>query len=247
MATILLTIKYQGTGFFVFRFILLSSMSSFTRLQVYQTLLENPIMPIFFHDDPEVCKRILTACYEGGIRCCEFTNRGDYAHETYGALRKFSRQQFPDMVIGAGTLVEAPTTALYIQLGADFIVSPTLHEDVGRLCNRRKIGWLPGCFTLSEISKAEELGVEFVKLFPGQASSPDFIRAIHGPMPWTRIIVTGGVEPTADSLRAWLGAGATGVGIGSQLFPKQKIKDGAWDDITATIENAVRLAHSLRK
>ena len=221
-------------------------MSSFSRLQVYQTLLENPIMPIFYQDDLDTCQRILTACYEGGIRCCEFTNRGDYAHETYGALRKFGKKQFPDMVIGAGTLVEPATTALYIQLGADFIVAPSLSEDVGRVCNRRKIGWLPGCFTLSEMARAEELGAEFVKLFPGQVATPDYIRAIHGPMPWTRIIVTGGVEPTEDSLRAWLGAGAAGVGIGSQLFPKQKIKDGAWADITATIENAVRLARGLR-
>ncbi len=217
-------------------------MASFTRLQVYQTLLENPIMPIFHHNDIEVAKKILTACYEGGIRICEFTNRGDYAHETYSELRKFGKKNFPDLVVGAGTIVDAASATLYIQLGADFIVAPVLHQDVAITCNRRKIAWMPGCFTLSEISKAEEWGAEIVKLFPGQASSPEFVKAIKGPMPWTDIVVTGGVEPTQASLKTWFDAGVRGVGIGSQLFPKNLVEANDWQTIADKITEAVRVA-----
>ncbi len=221
-------------------------MPSHTRIHVYNTLLAHPVMPIFHHNDLEVCQKILTACYEGGIRVCEFTNRGDFAHETYAELRKFGRKNFPDMVIGAGTIVDVGSASLYIQLGADFIVAPVLHDDVARTCNRRKIGWMPGTFTLSEISRAEELGAEFVKLFPGNATSPDFVKAIKAPMPWTNIVVTGGVEPTEASLKAWFGAGAAAVGIGSQLFPKAMVEAGNWDGIAARITEAVRTAQAVR-
>lgn len=221
-------------------------MASHTRIHVYNTLLANPVMPIFHHNDLEVCQKILTACYEGGIRVCEFTNRGDFAHETYAELRKFGHQRFPDMVIGAGTIMDAGTASLYIQLGADFLVAPVLHEDVALVCNRRKIGWMPGTFTLSEISRAEELGAEFVKLFPGNATSPDFVKAIKAPMPWTNLVVTGGVEPTEASLRAWFSAGASAVGIGSQLFPKKMVEDGDWQGIAARINEAVRTARAVR-
>lgn len=221
-------------------------MASHSRIHVYNTVLAHPVMPIFHHNDLDVCKRILTACYEGGIRICEFTNRGDFVHEIYGELRKFGRANFPEMVIGAGTIMDAGTASLYIQLGADFLVAPVLHEDVARVCNRRKIGWMPGTYTLSEISRAEELGAEFVKLFPGQATTPDFVKAIKAPMPWTNIVVTGGVEPTEVSMRSWFSAGASAVGIGSQLFPKAMIEANDWMGIAARIEEAVRIAQSLK-
>ncbi|MFT4031311.1 MAG: bifunctional 4-hydroxy-2-oxoglutarate aldolase/2-dehydro-3-deoxy-phosphogluconate aldolase [Siphonobacter sp.] len=221
-------------------------MASFTRLQVYQILLENPIMPIFHHNDVEVARKILTACYEGGIRICEFTNRGDFAHETYSELRKFGKKNFPEMVIGAGTIMDAASATLFIQLGADFVVAPVLQQEVAITCNRRKIGWMPGCFTLSEISQAEEWGAEIVKLFPGQASSPEFVKAIKGPMPWTDIVVTGGVEPTEASLKSWFDAGVRGVGMGSQLFPKKLVDSGEWQSITQKVEEAVRIAKALK-
>lgn len=221
-------------------------MALHTRLQVYQKTLDYPVMPIFYTPDVEVGKRLLTACYEAGIRVCEFTNRGDFAHETYAELSKFAKRQFPELAFGAGTILDGPTAALYIQLGADFLVTPLLKHDVGVVCNRRKIGWMPGVFSPTEIAQAEEWGAEFVKIFPGNTLSPDFVKAFLAPSPWTNVVVTGGVEPTEPSMKTWFSAGAKCVGIGSALAPKNMIEAGDWTGITERISAALRVAQALR-
>src|SRR5690606_24165713 len=139
-----------------------------------------------------------------GIRVFEFTNRGDYAHEVFTVLNKYAAQTLPEMILGVGSVVDAGTTSLYIQLGANFIVSPILNEDMAKVCNRRKVMWSPGCGSLSEINKAEELGAEVVKIFPGsEVGGPSFVKAVKGPCPWTNIMPTGGVTPTEDNLKGW--------------------------------------------
>ena len=209
------------------------NMSRFSRLKVYQTIEETGIVPVFYHPDAELAKKVVKACYEGGIRAFEFTNRGDFAHEVFTELVKWAEKECPEMILGIGSIVDAPTAALYIQLGANFVVGPLLNPDIFKVCNRRQIAYSPGCATTSEIGLAQELGAEIVKVFPGgNVGGPSFVKNIKGPMPWTKIMVTGGVEPTRDNLSAWFKAGVTAVGMGSNLFPKEVIKAGEWERIS---------------
>lgn len=206
------------------------------------------VIPVFYHADAELCKEILRASYAAGIRVFEFTNRGDFAHEVFGTLNKWAATELPELMLGVGSVVDAPTTALYIQLGAAFVVSPLLNEDMAPVCNRRKILWAPGCGSLSEIGRAEELGAEIVKIFPGSSvGGPDFVKAVKGPCPWSSIMPTGGVEPTEESLKAWFKAGVTCVGMGSNLFPKKLIEAKDWNAITDTINNIRAIIASVRQ
>jgi 2-dehydro-3-deoxyphosphogluconate aldolase/(4S)-4-hydroxy-2-oxoglutarate aldolase len=198
-------------------------MSRFTRIEVALTMKENGMVPVFFHKDIEVCKQVLKACYDGGARVFEFTNRGERAHVVFQELIIWAERETPDMILGVGSIVDAGTTSLYIQLGASFIVSPVLNPEMAKVCNRRKISWSPGCGSLSEISQAEELGAEVVKIFPGsQVGGPGFVKAILGPCPWSSIMPTGGVSPDEENLTAWIKAGVHCVGMGSQLMVKDE-------------------------
>ncbi len=222
-------------------------MARFTRIDVALKMKETGIVPVFYHPGIETCEKVLMACYKAGIRVFEFTNRGDYAHEVFGELNKFAASETPDMIMGVGSVVDAPTAALYIQLGANFIVSPLLNPEMAKVCNRRKIAWSPGCGSVSEISQAEELGAEVVKIFPGsQVGGPGFVKALKGPCPWTHIMPTGGVQPTRDSLEAWFSAGAYCVGMGSKLIPKELIKTGDFEALEQKIKHALDLANELR-
>lgn len=205
------------------------------------------LVPVFYHSDPETCKGVLEACYRGGIRAFEFTNRGDYAHEIFAELNRYAGPRFPEMMMGAGTILDAPTAALYIQLGADFIVQPVVKEDVATVCHRRKIAWIPGASTLTEVSRAEELGAEVVKVFPGSVTGPAFVSAIKGPSPWSSLMVTGGVEPEEENLRSWFNAGVTCVGIGSQLFPKDLLAKKDFDGLAAKITDVMVMIDRIRK
>lgn len=205
------------------------------------------VIPVFYHADAELCKEILRASYAAGIRVFEFTNRGDFAHEVFGALNQWAATELPELMLGVGSVVDAPTAALYIQLGAAFVVSPLLNEEMAPVCNRRKILWAPGCGSLSEIGKAEELGAEIVKIFPGSSvGGPEFVKAVKGPCPWSSIMPTGGVEPTEESLKAWFKAGVTCVGMGSNLFPKKLIEAKDWNAITDTISRIRAIIASVR-
>ena len=190
-------------------------------------MAEQGMVPLFYHQDLEVCKQVVSAVYRGGARLLEFTNRGDYAHEVFGELNKYCAQELPEMILGVGSVPDAPTAALFIQLGANFIVGPSLRKDVALLCNRRKILYSPGCGSLTEIGQAEELGCEVVKLFPGSVYSPSFIKAIKAPQPWTNIMPTGGVSPDYENLKSWFDAGAFCVGMGSKLM--KKMENGEYD------------------
>ncbi|TAE51658.1 MAG: bifunctional 4-hydroxy-2-oxoglutarate aldolase/2-dehydro-3-deoxy-phosphogluconate aldolase [Bacteroidetes bacterium] len=195
-------------------------MAKFTRHEVYQKLYDTRLMPLFYDSDPQRVIALAQACYDGGVRALEMTNRGDFAHEVFAALVRHARIHMPDLAVGVGTIVDGATAALYLQLGADFMVTPYFHEDIARMCNRRQVAWLSGCATLGEIARAQEFGAEIIKLFPGEILGPAFVKATLGPMPWTRLMPTGGVEPEAESLKAWFAAGAVAVGMGSKLFPK---------------------------
>ncbi|MEO0468979.1 MAG: bifunctional 4-hydroxy-2-oxoglutarate aldolase/2-dehydro-3-deoxy-phosphogluconate aldolase [Bacteroidota bacterium] len=223
-------------------------MARFSRLQVAQTLLDQGMMPLFYQADIELCKKITDACYAGGLRIIEFTNRGDLAHEVFTDLMKYVRTTYPDLILGIGSVVDGPTTALYIQLGADFVVSPILNHDMARICNRRKILWGPGCATLSEINQAEEWGAEIVKVFPANTlGGPAFIKSIKGPCPWSTLIATGGVEPTHENLSGWFGAGIDCVGMGSKLVSKDMIARNAFGELETVVRETLALIQDLRK
>ncbi len=222
-------------------------MSRFTRLQVAGRFLETGLIPVYYHKDPEVCKMVVKACYDGGVRVFEFTNRGDFAHEVFRDLNKYIIETMPDMILGVGSVIDAATASLFIQMGANFIVSPILNEETARTCNRRKILWCPGCGSVSEISRAEELGAEIVKVFPGkQVGGPGFVESVKGPMPWSSIMPTGGVEPTEESLITWFKAGVACVGMGSQLIRKSMVESGDYNSITNACKEAMDIIKRLR-
>nr|WKN34541.1 bifunctional 4-hydroxy-2-oxoglutarate aldolase/2-dehydro-3-deoxy-phosphogluconate aldolase [Tunicatimonas sp. TK19036] len=222
-------------------------MAKFTRIEVALQMRETGIVPVFYHKDLEVCKKVARACYEGGVRVFEFTNRGDFAHEVFRELNCYVIEALPKMIMGVGSVVDGGTTSLYLQLGANFIVSPILNPDMARVCNRRKVAWSPGCGSLSEISYAEELGAEVVKIFPGsQVGGPSFIKAVKGPCPWTSIMPTGGVTPEEANLKAWFEAGAHCVGMGSQLITKEILAENNYSELTDKVSQAVALAKKYR-
>jgi 2-dehydro-3-deoxyphosphogluconate aldolase/(4S)-4-hydroxy-2-oxoglutarate aldolase len=200
------------------------------------------LVPVFYHANLEVAKQVLKACHAGGARLFEFTNRGEFAHEIFGELTRWAAKECPGMITGAGSIVDAGTASLYLQLGANFIVSPLLNPDIFKVCNRRQVPYIPGCGSVSEIGLAQELGAEIVKIFPaGNVGGPSFVKNVLAPMPWSRVMVTGGVEPTTDNLDKWFEAGVTCVGMGSNLFPKTAIANEAWDDISREVKKVLNI------
>jgi 2-dehydro-3-deoxyphosphogluconate aldolase/(4S)-4-hydroxy-2-oxoglutarate aldolase len=209
-------------------------MAKFSRLDVLNTIVNTGLVPVFYNPDVEVARRVAKAIAAGGCRLLEFTNRGDFAPEVFKELARYCQKELPAMILGVGSIVDEATAALYVAYGANFVVGPILNERVARFCNRRKIPYMPGCGSASEISYAEELGVEIVKVFPGDAvGGPNFVKAILGPCPWTRIMPTGGVEATQESISAWFKAGVVAVGIGSHLIRKEYLDRDNYDALAA--------------
>jgi 2-dehydro-3-deoxyphosphogluconate aldolase/(4S)-4-hydroxy-2-oxoglutarate aldolase len=221
-------------------------MSQFSRIEVAQAMKDSGMVPLFFHSDIELSKSILKACYKGGARLMEFTARGDFAHEVFGELTKYAIKELPGMILGVGSVTDAASASLYMALGANFIVTPVLREDIAIVCNRRKVLWSPGCGSLTEIAKAEELGCEIVKLFPGDIYGPEFVKGIKGPQPWTSIMPTGGVTPTKDNLKGWFDAGVTCVGLGSQLISKDIMANKDYAKLEQDVKNALDIIKSVR-
>ncbi|MBG7611617.1 bifunctional 4-hydroxy-2-oxoglutarate aldolase/2-dehydro-3-deoxy-phosphogluconate aldolase [Polaribacter sp. BAL334] len=222
-------------------------MAQFTRIEVATAMKETGMIPLFFNSDIELSKKVLKACYDGGARLMEFTARGDFAHEVFGELTKYAIKELPGMIMGVGSVTDAAAASLYMALGANFIVTPVLREDIAIACNRRKVLWSPGCGTLTEITRAEELGCEVVKLFPGDIYGPQFVKGIKGPQPWTSIMPTGGVSPTKENLSAWFAAGVTCVGMGSQLISGEIIKNKDYAKLEQDVKNAMALIKEIRK
>ncbi|MDX2445259.1 MAG: bifunctional 4-hydroxy-2-oxoglutarate aldolase/2-dehydro-3-deoxy-phosphogluconate aldolase [Bacteroidales bacterium] len=222
-------------------------MAQFSRIEVATVMKETGLVPLFYHNDIEVSKKVLKACYDGGARLLEFTARGDFAHEIFSDLIKYAIDELPGMVLGVGSVTDAASASRYMALGANFIVTPVLREDIAIVCNRRKVLWSPGCGSLTEIAKAEELGCEIVKLFPGGIYGPGFVKAIKGPQPWTSIMPTGGVSPTKESLESWFNAGVTCVGMGSKLISKDVKGNFDLKTIEELTKMSIQLIKKLKK
>lgn len=222
-------------------------MARFSRLEVLNAIVQTGLVPVFYNDNAELSKKIAEACAAGGARVVEFTNRGDFAPFVFMELARAMSRSSPELMLGAGSIVDAPTASLYIASGAHFVVGPLLNPEVARLCNRRKIPYSPGCATASEISQAEELGVEIVKIFPGGlVGGPEFVKSVRGPCPWTRIMPTGGVEPTRESITAWFKAGVSAVGIGSNLITKEIVKTGDFEQLSQKVAQVLQWIRDAR-
>jgi len=222
-------------------------MAKFDKLAVMAKIGETGMVPVFYHKDAKIAQQVIKACYEGGVRAFEFTNRGDFAHEVFAECVKWADKECPDLALGVGSVVDAPTAALYIQLGACFVVGPLFNPDIAPVCNRRLVPYCPGCGSVSEVGKAQEVGCDLTKVFPGDVYGTAFVKGLKAPMPWSKIMVTGGVAPTKENLTAWIKAGVYCVGMGSKLFPKDRIAAEDWQYITNISREAIGYIAEARK
>ena len=220
-------------------------MARFPRLQVLNAMVDSGLVPVFYNGDVDTAIKVVEACIAGGSRIVEFTNRGDQAYEVFTALVKHFAKD--DVILGVGSVVDPGTAALYINCGTNFVVGPNLNPEVAKVCNRRKIPYSPGCGSLSEISQAEELGCEIIKIFPGSSvGGPAFVKSILGPCPWVSIMPTGGVDATKESIDGWFGAGVTCVGMGSKLIRKDLVAVADYDGIAENVRRVLALIEAAR-
>jgi 2-dehydro-3-deoxyphosphogluconate aldolase/(4S)-4-hydroxy-2-oxoglutarate aldolase len=222
-------------------------MAQYTRTQVVIQMQESGLVPLFYHPDIEVAKAVLKACYDGGARLMEFTNRGDFAIEIFTDLIKYALAELPGMILGVGSVTDAAAASQYMLAGANFVVTPVFREDIAIVCNRRKILWSPGCGSLTEIAKAEELGCELVKLFPGSTFGPEFVKAIKGPQPWTSVMPTGGVTTEEKNLKGWFDSGVTCVGLGSKLITQEILNQKDFITLTQEVRGVLSLISKIKK
>ncbi len=219
-------------------------MAKFSKIQTLQTIIQTGMVPVYYNKDIEIAKRVIKACYDGGVQVFEFTNRGDFAHEVFERLIKYTSLECPNLILGAGSIIDAGTASLYMQLGANFIVGPLFNPEIAKTCNRRLIPYVPGCESVSEIGFAQEAGCDLCKIFPaGNVGGPSFVKSIKAPMPWCLLMATGAVEPTKGNLSAWFKSGITCVGMGSKLFPKECIEKGDWDTISQICRDSLSIIH----
>lgn len=222
-------------------------MAKYNKIQVISTAVSTGLVPVFYNPCVETSKAVLKACYDGGIRVFEFTNRGDFAHEVFSELVKYANAELPGMILGVGSIIDAPTAALYLQEGANFVVGPLFNSAIAPICNRRCVPYIPGCGSATEIGMAQEAGCDICKAFPGDVLGPAFVKGVKAPMPWTQILVTGGVKPETENLKAWFKAGASCVGMGSNLFPKDVVKAGDWATITKLCSESLKIIAEVRQ
>jgi len=221
-------------------------MAKFMKHEVIGKILEIGLVPLFYNGDVEVAKKIVHACVKGGAKVVEFTNRGDFAYQVFSELAKWCNKEFDDVILGIGSVIDPMTAALYINCGANFVVSPVFNPEIAKICNRRKVPYMPGCGTPSEISAAEEMGCDIIKIFPGNRLKPEFIKSVRGPCSWVNLMPTGGVDATKESISSWIKAGAVAVGMGSRLVRKDLVAAGDFDAITRKVEDCIRWIREAR-
>jgi len=223
-------------------------MAKHTRLEVLTAMKQIGLVPVFYDADFDIAKNVVNACADGGAKVIEFTNRGDRAIDVFTKLAEYRDKERPDCLLGVGSVCDAPTAAMYIAAGADFVVGPLLDEDTAKLCNSRKIPYSPGCGSVTEIHKAHILGVEIVKIFPGDSvGGANFVKAVRAPCPWTEIMPTGGISPTKESLSEWFDAGVACVAMGSKLITKELVAARDWAGITKKVRDTIQLIKKIRE
>lgn len=215
--------------------------------QVFDNINASRLLPLFNMPDVQVCEAVIDQCYAAGIRVFELTNRDNRAMDTFRILSSQRTFRWPGMALGAGTVLDAVTATRFMELGADFIVAPDLNPEVGEICIELGVPWIPGCLSPTEISMAYRMGAAMVKLFPAGTVGPSYIRHIHGPMPFAKIIVTGGVSTDGDSLRGWLDAGAAAIGLGSSLFSAERMRSGDLTGIGEDLKKIVGITAAYKR
>ena len=216
-------------------------MAKFNAMQVYEKIRTKRVLPLFNYADVEICKSVMRACYNSGVRVFELTNRDEAAFNVFKQLVPFVEKELPELSLGAGTILDVETAQQYIDAGSDFIIAPNLEPLVGEVCIKNNIPWIPGCFTPSEIKTAYDLGAEVIKLFPAGTLGPAYLKHLKGPLPFLKIIVTGGVDLDELSLAKWLDAGVFAIGIGSQLFSNQAILNKEYSLLEAKMKEIIQL------
>jgi len=215
-------------------------LARFLKHEVVNRILEIGLVPVFYEGNLETAKKIVQACVSGGAKVVEFTNRGDFAYQVFTELAKWVNKEYNDVIIGVGSVIDPATAVLYIDSGANFVVGPILNIEVAKVCNRRKVPYSPGCGTASEISLAEEMGCDIVKIFPGEeVGGPSFVKNMLGPCPWVKLMPTGGVEATRESISGWIKGGAAALGMGSRLISKDTVDAGNFEEITRRVEQCL--------
>ena len=222
-------------------------MAQYSRVEVINQIEESRMIPLFYHNDISVSKSIVKACYDGGARVIEFTNRGDFALEVFTEIVKYSISELPGMILGVGSVTDAKAASQYMLAGANFVVTPVFREDIARICNRRKLLWSAGCSSLTEIATAEEFGCELIKLFPGDVLGPKFVKSIKGPQPWTSVMPTGGVSMELNNLKSWFDSGVTCVGMGSKLISKEILENKDYDLLKKNVKETLERIKSLNR
>jgi len=222
-------------------------MAAKDRMAVLTAMMDQSVIPVFYHPDVELCTQVIQACANGGAKCVEFTNRGDFAAQVFLDVTRYFAKADPSVIMGVGSIVDAPTAGIFIANGAKFVVGPLLNAEVAKVCNRRGIPYSPGCGSATEIGDAQELGCEIIKVFPGSSvGGPDFVKSVMGPMPWTRIMPTGGVDPTEESLRKWFNAGIVACGIGSNLITKKHLDAKDFQGIEENVRKTITLVSAIK-
>jgi len=214
-------------------------MGLFEKHEVISSVIHIGLVPIFYHGDVEVAKNVAIAVAEAGSKLLEFTNRGPRAFLVFEELVKWRDRERPDLILGAGTVLDPATAALYINLGADFIVGPNFNPEVAKLCNRRHVPYVPGCSTPTEITIAEEYGADIFKIFPAEVLTPKFISNLLGPYPWLKLMPSGGLNPVKEEIEEWIKAGAVALNMGSALLRKDLIDAKDYDGLRRKVEECL--------
>jgi 2-dehydro-3-deoxyphosphogluconate aldolase/(4S)-4-hydroxy-2-oxoglutarate aldolase len=216
-------------------------MAKYNAIEVYEKIRSKRVLPLFNYADTEVCKSVMRVCYNAGIRAFELTNRDALAFSVFKELVPYAEKELPGLSLGAGTILDGETARKFIDAGADFIIAPNLDAAVGKVCTDNFVPWIPGCFTPTEMKTAYDMGAEVIKLFPAGSVGPSYLKHIKGPLPFLKIIVTGGVELDELTLSKWIDAGVFAIGIGSQLFSSQAILNKAYDLLEAKMKGIIQL------
>jgi 2-dehydro-3-deoxyphosphogluconate aldolase/(4S)-4-hydroxy-2-oxoglutarate aldolase len=207
--------------------------------KVSEEIIRIGLLPVFYHSDLKTSEKIVQACVNGGATVVEYTNRGDVAPEIFRELITWSQKELPDVIIGIGTILDSTSAAAYISSGTNFIVGPVYNPDIAKICNRKKIPYIPGCMTPTEIIQAERTGADLIKVFPGSTVGPGFIKALRGPCPWLRLMPSGGVEVNQHNISSWITSGAAALNIGSNLIKKDLVKAGDFNGITTLVKDCI--------
>jgi len=213
--------------------------------KIIDVMRSTGVVPLFTCDNTDEAMAVVQTAYDAGVRTFEFTNRRTNSFEVFSYLTSH-RQKFPDLLLGIGTVMDGATTKKFIDAGADFIISPILKLEMGEVCKTYDKLWIPGCATLTEAVTAKEHGAGVIKIFPGSVLGPEFVKSIMPVVPDLVLMITGGVEPTRESLSAWFKAGAACVGMGSALFSKDILATKDWPLLKKKISESLAIAKEVR-